>query len=162
MAEFDREQVIRDHLRGVWRYLRVIGCDPATADDLTQETFLVFLRKPFDYLGHEPTAAYLRQVARLAYLELARKQAKQTPPADVDEVFEEIGPADNGNAYVDALGHCLDALQPKARECIELRYREKLSREEIATRLGMKETGVKTLLQRAREALRECIERRVR
>jgi RNA polymerase sigma-70 factor (ECF subfamily) len=84
MAEFDPEQVIREHLRGVWRYLRVIGCDPATADDLTQETFLVFLRKPFDYLGSEPTAAYLRQIARLAYLELARKQAKQAPPAEVD------------------------------------------------------------------------------
>lgn len=160
MAEFDPERIVREHHRGVWRYLRVLGCDGATADDLTQETFLVFLAKPFDYLGSEPTAAYLRRIARFVHLDWLAKRGRQAA-LDAEVLFEEIGHADNGDAYVEALGRCLEALPRRTRQAVELRYRQQLSRAEIATRLGMKETGVKTLLQRARAALRECIERRL-
>ncbi|HCK71704.1 MAG TPA: sigma-70 family RNA polymerase sigma factor, partial [Planctomycetaceae bacterium] len=31
--------MITQHQSGVWRYLRVIGCEATLADDITQETF---------------------------------------------------------------------------------------------------------------------------
>lgn len=161
MAEFDPERIVREHYRGVWRYLRMLGCDGATADDLTQETFLVFLAKPFDYLGSEPTAAYLRRIARYVHLDWLAKQGREAAIEGIEELFETRGHADNGDAYVDALGRCLETLEGRAKQAVELRYSKQLSRAEIATQLGMKETSVKTLLQRARATLRACIERRL-
>ncbi len=61
---FDPERIIRDHQSGVWRYLRSLGCDLPLAEDLTQETFLAVLQKPFDDYHPAATAAYLRRVAR--------------------------------------------------------------------------------------------------
>ncbi|MEM0926231.1 MAG: sigma-70 family RNA polymerase sigma factor, partial [Planctomycetota bacterium] len=57
-------ELIRVHQRGVWRYLRMLGCDEATADDLTQETFLRVLRRT-DFVQHNEnaTAGYLRRTA---------------------------------------------------------------------------------------------------
>jgi hypothetical protein len=41
----------------LWRYLRVLGCEPALADDLVQEVFVVVLQRPqFD--GSKPGAAF--------------------------------------------------------------------------------------------------------
>ena len=56
-APFDLAGMIRQHQAGVWRYLRVLGCDSAGADDLTQETFLAVLQKPFQDYNPAATAA---------------------------------------------------------------------------------------------------------
>lgn len=163
-ADFDRDAIVRDHHVGVWRYLRFLGCDRATADDLTQETFLVFLRKPFDYNGRESTSQYLRRVARFIYLEAARKAARQSNEKldKADRVFKKYAGRDGGDEYLNALRDCVKTLADKARTGIELQYKSRLSQAEIADRLGMKPNGVKTLLQRARQHLRECVERRLR
>ncbi|MBZ0135847.1 MAG: RNA polymerase sigma factor [Planctomycetes bacterium] len=163
-ADPDREALVREHLPGVWRYLRFLGCDRALADDLTQETFMVFLRKPFNFLGHEPTAEYLRGIARFIWLEAVRQNAK-LPEAQIeaeDSVFTEYAGASQGDAYLDALRECEKTLAGKSREAVRLAYADKLTQSQIAERLDMKENGVKTLLQRARQHLRECVERRVK
>ncbi|HEX7449919.1 MAG TPA: sigma factor, partial [Pirellulales bacterium] len=61
---FDAARLIEEHQAGVWRYLRVLGCNAAEAEDLTQDTFLAVLEKPFHDYQRAATAAYLRQVAR--------------------------------------------------------------------------------------------------
>ena len=158
----DRETLVRRHHLGVWRYLRFLGADRTLADDLTQETFLVFLRKPFTFQGHEPTAAYLRGIARYTYLE-ARRQRSSEPAMDAaDAVFVECAGESQGDAYFDALQECERTLAGKAREAVQLQYRDQLSLEAIGAALEMKANGVKTLLQRARQHLRDCIERRLR
>ncbi len=48
------------------------------------------------------------------------------------------------------------------REVIEMHYRDRAGREAIATKLGMQADGVKTLLRRIRQVLRECIERKLK
>jgi len=45
---------------------------------------------------------------------------------------------------------------------LDLRYARRAGRTAIAERIGLKETGVKTLLQRIRARLRACVERRIR
>jgi len=42
---------------------------------------------------------------------------------------------------------------------LDLQYRDRAGREEIAAQLGLAVEGVKTLLRRARAALRDCVER---
>ena len=57
---------------------------------------------------------------------------------------------------------CLQPLRDRSREAIEMHYRQGLGRAEIAARMGMKPDGIKTLLRRTRQLLRECVERKVK
>ena len=49
----------------------------------------------------------------------------------------------------------------RVRRAIDLHYAERASRDEIASQLEMTAEGVKTMLRRARHALRECVERKI-
>jgi len=73
---FDAAQLIEQNQVGVWRYLRALGCEPAQADDLTQETFLAVLQHPFRDFGAASTAAYLRKVAHNQLISAQRRGGK--------------------------------------------------------------------------------------
>jgi len=47
---------------GVWRYLRVLGCGVAEADDLVQETFVTVLSRGFAVTS--PATAWSRVIGR--------------------------------------------------------------------------------------------------
>lgn len=169
MATVQREVELADlvqaHQAGVWRYLRFLGCDRSESDDLTQETFLTVIKTPFEYRSSRAAAAYLRKVARNRLLAVRRKQKRVSAMGDLDRaeaVWAEMA-GDNGlGDYLAALEDCLQAaVTPKAREAIDLKYREDASRDEIADQLEMAADGVKTLLRRARSSLRDCVERKL-
>jgi DNA-directed RNA polymerase specialized sigma24 family protein len=63
--------------------------------------------------------------------------------------------------YLEALRDCVAQLQGRPREAIDLHYRDGVGREAIAAKLEMKPDGVKSLLRRTRELLRECVQRKV-
>ena len=60
------EAIIRRHQRGVWRFLRWLGADPALADDLLQEAFLLLLQRPPVDRREQAIAAWLRTTAATA------------------------------------------------------------------------------------------------
>ena len=66
------------------------------------------------------------------------------------------------DAWLDALRECVEGLEGRARQAIDLHYHEHASREAIAIELNMQPDGVKTLLRRTRQVLRECIERKLK
>ena len=152
--------LIRAHQAGIWRYLRYLGSDPSLADDLTQDTFLAVLEKPFHQRTDAETSAYLRTVARHKFLR-AMEKMRRGPTLDDVELAERVWAethADGGNEYLAALKDCLDHVNGRARTAIEQRYRDGRSRESIAEELGMSAEGVKTLLRRTRQSLRHCVE----
>ena len=71
------------------------------------------------------------------------------------------GVNDDGDAWRTALSECLQHLAERPRRILDLRYRDKHPIGQIAITTGMKESGVKTLLGRVKQKLRECIERKV-
>lgn len=179
---FNLESIVRRHQSQVWWYLRLLGADAATADDITQDTFVAVLRKPFSDYDPRSTAAYLRTVAKRTYFALV-KQQKRSPElsssdlseqawaacleddASVEELWlavlgGELAPENRYEERIRALEACTGVLAPKAQEAIRLRYHDDCSREMIAQMLDMTESGVKSLLQRSRNLLRECIERK--
>ena len=160
----DLAELVQAHQAGVWRYLRFLGCEASQADDLTQETFLSVHRKPFEDRSCEATAAYLRTVARNLFLMSLRRSRRQAllPSLTVaDEVWDRFHASDGGDNYLDALRECVETLEGRARQAVELFYQQDRSRAEIAQQLDMSEDGVKTLLRRTREVLRRCIETRL-
>jgi RNA polymerase sigma-70 factor (ECF subfamily) len=162
--QVDAARLIREHQAGIWRYLRVLGCSPELAEDLTQETFLSVLQKPFEDLGPAATAAYLRQVAKNLFLSVQRKSGRFVQVDDVEEIdatWARWAGQDEGEALLAALQECLEGLTDRARTALDLRFREQKSRQEIAAAVELSEDGTKNMMQRAKQQLRECIERKL-
>ena len=162
--EPDVSELSRENRAGVWRYLRFLGCSPELADDLTQETFIAILEHPFEERDPRATRAWLRTTARNLYLMTLRDKNHSLilqNPEIAESVWEQFERDDGGNSTLDALRTCLESLNGKARQAVQLQYRERKSRVDIATILDMRPDGVKTLLRRTRDALRNCIQRKV-
>src|SRR2546426_1060730 len=160
----DAARLIREHQAGVWRYLRVLGCSAELAEDLTQETFLAVLQRPFTDNGPAATSAYLRQVARNLCISHQRRAGRYTlveDVADIDATWDRWAGKDDGETLFAALQQCLEGLTERARTALNLRFREQKSREQIAAAVEMSEDGAKNLLQRSKQFLRECIERKL-
>lgn len=164
-AETTATDPVRAHHSALWRYLRMHGAPPSLAEDLVQEAFVVALRK--GALEFEPAAtfAFLQRTARFLFLRsLRRRAAGDVALADaVDELWDrDCG--DGGEELVARVRECVGQLGERARRAIESAYGlngdDADSRARIAGALGLRESGLKTLLQRAREALRTCLERK--
>jgi len=161
----DLARLVLEHQAGVWRYVRFLGAERAEADDLTQETFLAVARAAFVERDQRQTAGYLRTVARNQLLALRRRQKREVSTVELeaaDSVWAAVaGSGGNLTGYLDALRDCLAGLEGRSRQAVDLHYRDGAGRETIAEALAMKSDGVKTLLRRTRQALRECIERKL-
>ncbi|MCK6438664.1 MAG: sigma-70 family RNA polymerase sigma factor [Planctomycetes bacterium] len=160
------EHLIRDHQHGVWRYLRYLGCEPAMADDLTQEAFVSVIEGGFVQRSEPETAAYLRKAARFAWLNRLRRENRGTTLDEAaveiaDDVWARYYEAAARTEYLGALEHCLDTLEPRDRNAVRLKYNDERSLAEVARSLDMTEDSVKTHFARLRKKLRECIEARL-
>jgi RNA polymerase sigma-70 factor (ECF subfamily) len=158
-------ELVQAHQAEIWRYLRFLGCDPSRADDLAQEVFVAVLAKPPEQRSAGETRAYLRTIARHKFLMLVRRRerpAKEVELEAAEAVWAEVNPSDGGHAYLEALGDCLEKLQGKAKQVVDMYYRKHHGRAEIAARLDMTADGVKSLLRRTRDILRRCVEKKVK
>ena len=158
-------EFIAKHQLGVWRYLRAIGCDASLADDLTQDTFLAVLRRPFEFVSDAASAGYLRRVA-YHLLVSSRRKSSRMMVTDAIELFETAWARwagfDNGEGAMDALQECFDRLTKRAKLSLRMRFGEGSSREVIAEALGITEHGAKNLMQRAKNQLRGCVEGKIK
>jgi RNA polymerase sigma-70 factor (ECF subfamily) len=160
-------ELIKRHQHGVWRYLRMLGCDTATADDLTQETFLrVLRRKSFVQHNDAATSGYLRRTAYNLLVSRHRKWGRvQTvaEPGMLDVIWERWAGKDlSGDFAVDALRDCLATLTDRAQMALRMRFAEDASRVEIGEALGITDHGARNLMQRAKQQLRHCVEEKLR
>ncbi len=157
--------IVRRHQAHVWRFLRVLGAGSAEADDYTQDAFLILLNRmrlgEFEDLSDAATLGFLRRSARNRYLQsrqAAHRSYLELRAAYMEELFASR-PGGVNDDRLEALRGCIEKLSPQARKVVRLFYHEGVGRAEIAGTLKMKETGIKTLLQRTRASLRECMER---
>ena len=158
--------MVRRHQAGVWRYLRMLGCDGATADDLTQETFLRVLgQKNFVQYSDAATSAYLRRTARNLMISMARRSSRVRLTDSVgilDEVWNRWAGADlTGDEAAEALRNCFERLTERAQLALRLRYTDEASRAAIGKALGITEHGARNLMQRAKQQLRQCVKSRL-
>jgi RNA polymerase sigma-70 factor (ECF subfamily) len=160
-GKIDAGRLIDDHQAGIWRYLRALGCDRSEADDLTQDTFLAVLQRPFVNYSPAATAAYLRKVARNRFISARRRSGRLVfleQIEELDRTWMRLASDDHGDALLDALRECLSELTERARHALTMRFRDRLPRAEIARTLEITEHGAKNLMQRAKKQLRACIE----
>jgi RNA polymerase sigma-70 factor (ECF subfamily) len=164
----DFESFTRSHYAHILAYLRWRTRDPHVAQDQVQETFLQAYRNrdAFDPArGNE--RAWLLGIARNVSANAARRQGSRPRELPGTEAIAEgawfdprPGRADDGER-MGALRRCLETLTTRARAILDLVYRERLAYTEIASRVGMGLGAVKVAACRARQALAECMRRRL-
>ncbi|KAA5540760.1 sigma-70 family RNA polymerase sigma factor [Roseiconus nitratireducens] len=149
-------------------FLRTIVDDPATIDDLYQETMLVAWRRLEEVDLSKPFGPWLRGVAGKLVLAHYRKQ-KALPSFWSEEVLAHIEgqfraisirAGDTWEEKIIALHECVEALSTAHRQAIRGRYFRGLSVEELADLLETSVDACKKRLVRARKLLAECLTRK--
>ncbi len=146
--------LFRAHGRAVRAFLSARVSDPASVEDLLQETFVVALARgvPAEHPGR-----WLLGVARNKLLHHLRDRRDAAPAIDLPAPTP--GPADRSSAAEERarVRRAVAALEPDLREVIALRYQGGLTYREIAAQLDLPWTTVQGRLKRARIALRAAL-----
>jgi len=153
------EEIVLRHQQTAWRIaLRFLG-DPAEAEDVTQETFLRILAAAPRYRPDAAFSTYLyRIVARLCIDHVRAKR-----PVFTNSLPETVDPSPGpATALIqkdrdELVRKALDALPPRQRMVLILKYYEGLRYEEIAQAMGTTVKAVERLLGRARVALKSSL-----
>jgi RNA polymerase sigma-70 factor (ECF subfamily) len=106
-------------------------------------------------------AAYLRKVAYHRFLTFRRRLGRTLVVSELEQIsqtWSRWAGDDQGEELLDALRSCVERLTKRARWALEMRFRDRLPRSEIATALSITEHGAKNLMQRAKKQLRACVE----
>jgi RNA polymerase sigma-70 factor (ECF subfamily) len=151
------DHVIEKYQHRLYRYLLSLTANPATADDIFQETWLRVLERGHQYRAQWKFEVWLFSIARHLVIDLARRKKTDT----LDDLIE---PAASGPTPVDELmageqsARIIDVLMriPAAyREVLALRFQEELTLEEIATIIKAPLSTIKSRLYRGLEAVRK-------
>lgn len=133
-------------------------------DDVLQDTAVAVVGSFDQYDPARPFLAWALGVARnQALLHLRRKGrdrlAFDTPAVEaLAAAFADIAPAEVHK--LDRLRDCVAALDAKSRELCRLRYADDLKPAAIGERLGVGANAVAKAIQRVRDRLRACVERK--
>ena len=139
----------------VYRAIRAVVLDAAAAEDLTQETFVRAFRARHRYKPTAPPGAWLRRIGvNLAISHLRRQKLARFLPARL-YVAPNRREYDQAEAR-DVVGKALAVLSPKLRAAIVLHYYEDLTREEIASVLGVPAGTVASRIAKAVAIMRKA------
>ena len=145
----------REHGQALRAYVAARVGDPASVDDILQDTFLTALRQG---LPAGPPGPWLFGIAR----HKALKHRDRRAPQPLDESAA-VGPVEglDREARRQRVQAAIAALPDEQREVIALRYTGGLSYGAVAERLGLPLPTVQGRLKRARQALRRALMREV-
>ncbi len=157
MAQRNLKGLFQAHGRELELFLtRQVDC-PATAADLTQETFIRIAQQPLE-AGSRNARSYLFRIARnLAidhFRQESRRRTEATPADALAAVRDETPAADRtleARQRLQRLETALARLPARTQEIFRLSRIEGLTYLEIAAELGISESSVQKHLARALE-----------
>lgn len=144
-------------------YMMRLGADPATAEDLAQETLLTVWRRAALYTAEKGSAAtWIFAIARNLRIDRLRREVpwQELPEERFESAAEDPGPDEalfesERQARVRA---ALAGLPPEQQEVVVLSYIEGLSHGEIAERLQVPLGTVKSRMRIAYQKIRAGLE----
>lgn len=143
-------------------YVRSLGVEASSVDDVAQEAFLVAYRRFAEYDPERPFAAWLKGIAKLIAANERRRahgRSRLVEPslAAVLAAVDDAEPADEAGLSRH-LADCLQRLPEHSRELLRLRYQDELDASALGERLGRDGNAVRQALFRVRELVRRCVE----
>lgn len=156
-----------EHHRGLLAYARALVGDEATSADLVQDAFVIAWRNLDRFDVTRDFGAWMRGIVRNKWREHLRRHSREV---DVDEETLEAWEARFANwdasrqagkgEVFDHLEDCLRRLPDAMQDAVRRFYYQDESGESIASSLGLGTAALRKRLQRARESLRACLERK--
>ncbi|PCI40367.1 MAG: hypothetical protein COB53_01180 [Elusimicrobia bacterium] len=150
------------------------GLGSVDAEDLVAETFKTFLEIQDRFEGRSSVRTFLYGILYRKNLERSRKSVREMPVDPIEGIFKERfdsrgmwqnpprGP-DLEAVSEETEGlilECLDGLVEQQRAAFYFKEVERMTAEEVCNTLEIKSTHLRVLLFRARNGLRECLERK--
>lgn len=150
----DFEELYRQHFGDVYRYILALCRDPATAEEITQQTFFKALTAIDSFRGDCQLRVWLCQIARNQYRTYCRSQARrsETHPEPIEE-GPELDFANKDTAA--RLHQLLHRLDEPYKEVFSLRTFGELPFAQIAALFGKTESWARVTYFRARQKLKE-------
>lgn len=143
--------------------LRIVRIRPA-AEEVLQDVYLRIWQNAGSYSPQTaPARAWMNSIARNRAIDVLRQKGFTSVSGADDDVdwYERV--AEDRDREADminnaSLRHCLQTIDPQARNCVLLAYYEGYSREELAARYERPVNTIKTWLHRSLSSLRACLD----
>lgn len=145
MHKDELERLMEEYAPVVFRNALAMCCNVDTAQDITQQTFLLLLEKRPRFSYREQLLTWLLRTAR----KVASYEHRKNNSIALNDFA--LAPVTDKTAF--ELLDLLEGLSEALREVTVLFYVEDMSVDDIARVLGISRSAVKTRLFRAREAL---------
>jgi RNA polymerase sigma-70 factor (ECF subfamily) len=144
------EQLVRAYQQHVWRFLRRLLGDAASAEDVTQETFLRVFRRLPTFTFDAKFSTWVFQIARNAGIDELRSRQRRTRLASLARPPDPPAAAPEARVEIEA---ALASLPVDLREAVVLVEVLGLRYREVARVLGVPEGTVKSRVFSARSRL---------
>lgn len=160
-------------LAGMWvqyqsaisAYLTANVADMHHAEDLVQEVAQIIAEKFASYDRQRSFLSWALGIARNRLLKYYRTRARdrlvlsEAALTRLGDALERVEPETEDRR--EALKECLQEIQGRRREVLELRYRHNTRVTEIASQFGMSASAVSVMLFRIRATLFDCVQRKL-
>lgn len=158
--------LIAAHQTRLRAFIRCLLIGSPDVDDVLQETNRVLWQKCETFVSGSDFWAWASQVARYEVLAYQNRRNRERGLVDSELVQQlahiaaaELEDADH---RLQMLEECLKELPSASRQLIELRYFSEQSIPLISAAVNRPEGSIRQTLYRIREALRECVARKLR
>lgn len=154
------EEIIRDFRNGLILYLNSFTRDLCAAEELCEDTFVkLAVRKP-RFSGKSTFKTFLYAIGRNVTLDYLKKHKNTLPPIDENSSdFESLESAYIKEERKRQVHRALERLKPEYAQVLWLTYFEELSNRETAEVMKKSVHAVETLAYRARNALKDELEK---
>ena len=155
-------EIIRDYKDGLILYLNSFVGDLHTAEELTEDTFVLLgTKKPRDK-GKGSFKTWLYTIGRNVAIDYLRREARRRE-VSLDDVGELIDDESIEQAYIReerkiTVHRALSRLKSEYRQVLWLTYFEDFSTKETAAVMKKSVHNIETLVYRARKALKTQLE----
>lgn len=161
MDEFER--IYRVYFQDVYRFVRRLSGDEATAEEITSETFFKAMQAIDRFRGESDLRVWLCQIAKNLYYTELRKRGRLTAlddPQALAQPAPEASPEERAADAADAaqIERLVRALPDPYREVFQLRVFAELPFERIGAMYGKSANWACVTYHRARQKIRTKLE----
>ncbi len=156
-------ELIRDHHQPLLAYARVLAGHPERARELVQDAFVAAWQTIGKFDVTRDFGSWLRGIVRNKWREDCRKHRREVPLNDAElaglEDSVRAWSARDGEAgLLDRLANCRSKLPDSLSQAVRAYYDEDRDGEGAAASLEIPAATFRKRLERARAALRQCLE----